>query len=397
MNRKAYRYTPTQKDEIERQIADMVARGVVQPSTSPYASPVLLVKKKDGGWRMCVDYRHLNAITVKNRYPLPIVEELLDELAGSAWFSKLDMCSGYHQIRMMEGEEYKIAFKTHHGHWEFKLMPFGLTRAPGTFQEKMNVVFTPVNRHGVLIFMDDIFVHTATLSEHIQKLKKVFQILKQHQFYIKQLKCSFAQPSLEYLGHVISAEGVATDPHRITAIKQWPIPTSVKEVRSFLGLAGYYRKFIAGYGSINRPLTDLLKKNCPFLWSSVVDTAFQTLKQALVTAPVLALPNFQLPFAVYTDASGVGIGAVISQENHPMAYLSKALSSKAQALSTYEKECLAIILAVDKWKPYLQHRPFTILTDHRSLIHLETQYLSNSIRHKAFYKLLRQQYDDPQV
>jgi hypothetical protein len=187
---------------------------------------------------------------------------------------------------------------------------------------------------------------------------------------------------------VISAKGVATDPSKIQAIKNWPIQKTVKQVRAFLGIAGYYRKFIEHYGSISKPLTELLKKDVQFVWSSVAQTAFDTLKQALIAAPVLALPNFKLPFEVHTDASGVGIGAVLSQQGHPIAYLSKALSSMAKDLSTYEKECLALILVVEKWKSYLQHKEFIIYTDHKSLTHLESQHLTNSIQHKAFCKLL---------
>ena len=178
----------------------MLLKGVIQESNSPYASPVILVKKKDGGWRICVDYRYLNALTVKNKYPLPVVDELLDELVGARYFTKLDLRSGYHQIRLVEGEEFKTAFKTHHGHWEFKVMPFGLTNAPATFQSAMNVIFAPLLRKGVLIFMDDILLYSVDLDAHKQLLRQVFQVLQQHQFYVKQSKCSFAQKKLEYLG-----------------------------------------------------------------------------------------------------------------------------------------------------------------------------------------------------
>jgi hypothetical protein len=292
VQKRPYKYAPTQKDELEKQIADMLRRGVIQPSNSPYASPVILVKKKDGGWRMCVDYRYLNTLTIKNKFPMPVVDELLDELKGSKFFTKLDLRSGYHQIRLTEGEEFKTAFKTHHGHWEFKVMPFGLTNAPATFQSAMNVIFANLLRKGVLIFMDDILVYTKTLPQHKELLQQVFQLLADHQFFIKRSKCSFAQLKLEYLGHVISAEGVATDPAKIAAIKKWPTPSSVKQVRAFLGLAGYYRKFIAQYGTISRPLTELLKKGVHFSWTSTTDQAFQALKVALTNAPVLALPDF---------------------------------------------------------------------------------------------------------
>ena len=372
VQKKPYRYAPSQKDELEKQISEMLQKGVIQISNSPYASPVILVRKKDGGWRMCVDYRYLNALTVKNKYPLPVVDELLDELAGAKIFTKLDLRSGYHQIRLVEGEEFKTAFKTHHGHWEFKVMPFGLTNAPATFQAAMNAIFASLLRKGVLIFMDDILLYTSTLEEHQQLLKQVFSILAANKLYIKKSKCSFAQTSLEYLGHVISAAGVATDPAKIKAIQMWPVPLTVKMLRAFLGLAGYYRKFIEHYGIIAKPLTELLKKHVQFIWTPAPQRAFETLQHALMAAPVLALPDFNHTFDIHTDASGVGIGAVLSQKGHPIAYLSKGLSPRAQALSTYEKECLAVIMAVEKWKSYLQHKEFIIYTDHKSLIHLES-------------------------
>jgi hypothetical protein len=212
VNIKPYRYSPAQKDEIERQLREMLENGKIQPSSNPFASPVLLVKKKDGSWRFCVDYRQLNNMIVKNKYPLPIVDELLDELHGARWFSKLDMKSGYHQVRVAQGDEYKTAFKTHNGHWEFKVMPFGLTNAPATFQAAMNAIFEKLLRKGVLIFMDDILIYTETLEQHKQILQEVFQFLLDNKLFLKQFKCFFAQPQLEYLGHIISGAGVATDP-----------------------------------------------------------------------------------------------------------------------------------------------------------------------------------------
>jgi hypothetical protein len=247
VNIRPYRYSPQQKSEIEKQVEDMLKRGVIRHSVSAFASLVLLVKKKDGTWRFCVDYRHLNAITVKNKHPLPIVDELLDELAGAQWFTKLDFRSGYHQIRVAQGDEMKTAFKTRSGLYEFRVMPFGLTNAPASFQSTMNKIFQPLLRKSVLVFMDDILVYSATLEDHVKHLEQVFSILQQHEFFVKLSKCVFAQQQLEYLGHVITSKGVATEPSKITAVQQWPVPVNAKQLRGFLGLTGYYRRFIKHY------------------------------------------------------------------------------------------------------------------------------------------------------
>jgi hypothetical protein len=262
-----YHYSPIQKNEIETQVKQMLNNGVIRPSNSAFASPVLLVRKKDGTWRFCVDYRHLNAITVKHKHPMPIVDELLDELSGAQWFTKLDFSAGYHQIRMASGDEYKTAFHTHQGLYKFLVMPLGLTNAPATFQSLMNTLFAALLRKGVLVFMDDILIYSRTLDDHVRLLKEVLEILQQNQFLLKCSKCSFAQPSVEYLGHVVSAAGVATEPSKVSAVVMWPTPVNAKQLQGFLGLTGYYRKFIAHYGMLAQPLTELLKKGNQFSWT----------------------------------------------------------------------------------------------------------------------------------
>lgn len=322
---------------------------------------------------------------------MPVIDELLDELAGAKIFSKLDLRAGCHQIRMLPGDEAKTTFKTHQGHYQFRVMPFGLCNAPATFQCVMNTVLRPCLRRCVLVFMDDILVYSASVEEHVQHLREVLQLLLDHQLFVKESKCSFACDTLEYLGHIVSANGVATDPRKTQAMQDWPLPTTVTELRGFLGLTGYYRKFVRNYGVIARPLTNLLKKK-GFHWDAAATAAFEALKLAMVTTPVLQLPDFSKKFVVETDACDTGIGAMLMQDDHPLAFLSKPLSAVHQQLSIYEKEFLALLMAVDRWRPYLQRDEFVIRTDHHSLCFLEDQNLQSPLQRKAMARLMGLQF-----
>ena len=392
VNLRPYRHPPTQKDAIESMVQELLESGVIRHSQSAFASPIVMVRKKDGSWRMCVDYRQLNKNTLKDKFPIPLIEELIDELSGSVIFSKLDLRSGYHQIRMYEDDIAKTAFKTHEGHYEFVVMPFGLTNAPSTFQSLMNEVFRPFLRKFTLVFFDDILVYSTSLEEHVQQLRIILETMRSNQLFAKQSKCVFGAEQVEYLGHVISSKGVATDPQKIQAMVDWPIPKNLKQLRGFLGLTGYYRRFIKGYAVISSPLTALLKKNA-FGWDGIAQIAFERLKNAMVNALVLKLPDFNEVFIVETDASGVGIGAVLQQQGHPIAFLSKTLAPKHQMLSTYEKEFLAVLQALDKWRGYLLDRHFVIKTDHFSLKYLLDQRITTPTQMKWLPKLMGYDYE----
>ena len=366
-----------QQGTVRQHMDDMLQHGVVQPSTSPWAAPIVLVKKKDGTTRFCVDYRKLNDVTRKDAYPLPRIDETLDALAGAKVFTTLDLASGYWQVEVDVADREKTAFTTRHGLFEFQVMPFGLCNAPGTFQRLMEFVLAGLQWQTCLVYLDDFIVYGRDFDEHLERLREVFHRFRQAGLKLKPSKCFLLRPRVPYLGHVISAEGVSTDPAKIEAVQQWPVPLKVTDVRSFLGLASYYRRFVENFAEIAAPLHRLTAKTTEkFKWSPDCDLAFRVLKEKLVSAPVLAFPCFDQEFVVDCDASDYGLGAVISQrqdgDEKVIAYASRVLEDRERRYSTTKKEMLAMVYAIKHLRHYLYGRPFTVRTDHNALKWLQS-------------------------
>ncbi|PIK59004.1 putative thy-1 membrane glycoprotein isoform X1 [Apostichopus japonicus] len=384
--------------EVKQHIRDMLEHGVIKESHSPWAAPIVIVKKKDGSLRFCVDYRKLNAKTRKDAHPLPRIEEALDALNNAQYFSTLDLASGYWQIAMHPSDEEKTAFTTPMGLYEFTRMPFGLTNAPATFQRYMESCLGDLHYETLLIYIDDIIVFSRNFETHLQRLDEVFQRLEKHGLKIKPSKCHLFQEEIGYLGHVVSSKGIATDPEKTAVVEKWEAPRNAKEVRSFLGLAGYYRRFIKGFSKIAGPLYDLVgattkksgkevtPKQNSFQWLSKQQEAFEKLKKSLTTAPVLSYPDYTKPFIVHTDASAQGLGAVLSQvsdgQEKVIAFASRTLRPAEKNDSNYSAfklELLALTWAVtEKFRDYLYGSQFTVYTDHNPLVYLKKAHLNTT-------------------
>ncbi|KAK1618698.1 hypothetical protein QYE76_024215 [Lolium multiflorum] len=381
-NRAPYRTNPEETKEIQKQVQALLDKGYIRISLSPCAVPVILVPKKDGTWRMCVDCRAINNITIRYRHPIPRLEDMLDELSGAAVFSKIDLRSGYHQIRMKEGDEWKTAFKTKFGLYEWLVMPFGLTNAPSTFMRLMNHVLRDFIGKFVVVYFDDILIYSRNESDHTIHIRHVLQVLRDNQLYGNLEKCTFCKDKVIFLGYVVSKHGVEVDVSKIEAIQNWPTPMNVSQVRSFHGLAGFYRRFVPNFSTIAAPLNDLTKKGVVFEWGAAQDHAFDELKRLLTSAPLLALPDFNKQFEIECDASGIGIGGVLMQEGRPIAYFSEKLSGAKLNYPIYDKELYALIRVLEVWQHYLWPKEFIIHSDHEALKYLKAQ----STLHKRLAK-----------
>ena len=366
------RIPPHRREEVRRLLDQMLEKRIVEPSSSPWASPVVLVRKKDGSTRFCIDYRKVNEVTRKDAYPLPRIDTTLDALHGSQWFTTLDLLSGYWQVEMEDSDKEKTAFCTTEGLFQFRVMPFGLCNGPASFQRLMDLVLAGLQWSECLVYLDDVIVLGRTFLEHLQNLQSVLQRLRESGLRLKPSKCSFFQKQVQYLGHIISRKGVATDPAKIEKVSMWPIPSSKRETQQFLGFAGYYRRFVRDFACIARPLYRMTERTATFTWTEECQGAFNELCKRLCSAPVLAYPDFSKQFILDTDASDIGIGAVLSQfddegREHPIAYGSRLLTKAERQYCVTRRELLAVVTFTKQYRTYLVGQKFVLRTDHGSL------------------------------
>ena len=365
------RFPPAHVETISKHVDDMLSQGIIEPTSSPWASNVVLVRKKDSSYRCCIDYRQLNSVTRRDAYPLPRIDSCLDAMSEAKWFSTFDMRSSYHQVPVAKEDTDKTAFICPRGMYKYKTMPFGLCNAGATFQRLMDVVLSGLHMDICLVYLDDIIVYSKTVEQHLERLETVLQRLRHAGLKLKPEKCKFFQRSVSFLGHIISDEGIGTDPEKTRAVMEWPTPTNVGEVRAFVGLASYYRRYVRNFAKIAAPLHALMKKNQRFCWTEDAQKSFEELKTALTTSPILAMPNDTGEFVLDTDASANAIGAVLSQRQQGaervVAYASRSLDRREQNYCVTRKELLAIVYFLKYFKQYLLGRAFKVRTDHAAL------------------------------
>ena len=399
VHERMHRLPPEHRNEVRNQCKDLIENKTLVPSKSPYNSPVWVVPKRSDyegtkKWRMVIDYRALNEKTVGDAYPLPNITDILDQLGGAKYFSVLDLASGFHQIEVDPADRHKTAFSTPFGHYEFTRMPFGLRNAPATFQRLMDRVLTGLQGIELFVYMDDIVIYASSLKEHTSKLTRLLTRLKDARLVLQPDKCRFLRKEIAYLGHIIFQDGVKPDPKKVSATRNFPLSKGKKNIKQFLGLAGYYRRFIPDFAKIAKPLTSLLKQSSKFVWGPEQKESFDKLRNILSSQPLLQYPDFIQPFVITTDASGYAIGAVLSQgpigKDLPVAYASRTLNDAEKNYSTVGQELLAIVFAVKHFRPYVYGRTFTLVTDHRPLVWLHK--LKDPVSRLARWRIKLQDY-----
>jgi transposase InsO family protein len=381
-NSPPYRYAPARRQIIESKLTEMLEQGVITPSKSPWASPVVLAPKKDGSMRFCIDYRKLNEVTIRDAYPIPRIDDTLDALQYAKFFSTLDLRSGYWQVEMDANSKPMTAFVTHKGLFECAVMPFGLTNAPATFQRLMDNVLAGLKWQCCLVYLDDIIIYSPTFDQHLIDLRSVLLALAGAHLTLKASKCNFCRPEMTFLGHLVTPDGIKPDPGLTATITQFPQPQKIKDVQAFLGLTGYYRRFIQNYAKITEPLLQLLRsqnsttRNIPFTWNEECTTAFETLKKRLVSPPIMHPPDFNHTFILELDACEYGIGCILTQEynnrKYVIAYASRTLSAAERNYSSVEREALAIVWATKHFRQYLEGGPVIVRSDCKALEWLKT-------------------------
>ena len=373
--------SPKEVEAATAYVSDLLAKGWIQPSTYPWGAPIMFVPKHGGKLRACINYTGLNDLTVRDEFPLPRIDALLDQLSGSTIFSSCDLYQGYHQLKLDASDVFKTAFTAPAmnesggqawGHWEYKVLPLGLRNAVSAYQRAMTRIFAPFLGKFVVIYLDDICVFSKTPEEHLDHLRQVFELLRKYRLCCNSVKCHFNLPELKFLGHIVGREGVKPDPSKLAVVKQWPQPTDLHELRKFLGLCNYFSKFIKGYSSAAAPLTALTASDSGWHWNPEHQASFELLKDLLTSAPVLALPDLSKPFQVIADASLMGTGAVLMQEGRPVAFYSHKFGTAEKNYATGDQELLAIILALKEWRCYLEGAvKVELVSDHQPICYLK--------------------------